>query len=86
MCVCSLQLTTFHPSTVILRSSVAMTTNSVCLRIGCVTGGCTALIGQMKTRPYVVSDQSYKNPQGFFFRNFSKRGGRLIERHALESS
>ena len=74
MCVCSLQLTTSHPSTVVLRSSVAMTTNSVCLRIGCVTGGCTALIGQMKTRPYVVSDQSYKNPQGFFKGIFQREG------------
>ena len=52
----SLQLTAFHLSTVILRSSIAMTTTSVCPRIGCVTGGRTALIGQMKTPPYVVSD------------------------------
>ena len=52
----SLQLTTFHLSTVFLRSSVAMTTTSVCPRIGCVMGGRTALIGQMKTPPYVVSD------------------------------
>ena len=33
-----------------------MTITSVYPRIGCVMGGRTALIGQMKTPPYVVSD------------------------------